>query len=488
MKQLQAPLAVGFLLLLAIAGASIWLYIVETYLNDEVSATLQVSSIANRLLVLVQDAETGQRGYILTHNKDYLEPYNIGSKAAPQAAQELEEAIGQNPEEKNIAAHLKGVVGAKLKELKSTLVPAANGDFGAALAVVNNNTGNNFMQDIRDDISQINLYEDRTRQIISARANRTNIFLAVSTLIAVLLVVILALYSIRAARRATDELVGVQKNLEAVNQNLENIVEARVGDLRQANEEIQRFAYIVSHDLRAPLVNVVGFTTELAALRGDLKTFLDEVESRVPELITPQIREGVETDLPEALGFIRASTAKMDRLINAILKLSREGKRTLRPEKISLAQLVGAQGESLSQQLALKDAELHVDGELPDLVSDRLAIEQIFGNLIENAVKYLMPGRAGKIAVRGKRDGPVLRYEIVDNGRGIAEKDRERVFELFRRSGEQDTQGEGIGLAYVRNLARRLGGMVSVESEFGTGSTFIVTLPAVFVAVPGAEF
>ena len=90
--------------------------------------------------------------------------------------------------------------------------------------------------------------------------------------------------------------------------------------------------------------------------------------------------------------------------------------------------------------------------------------------------------RAGRIVVSGRTDGAMNRYRITDNGRGIAAKDLERIFELFRRSGEQDKPGEGIGLAYVRNLARRLGGNVTVKSELGSGSTFTVTLPSVYSA------
>ena len=106
----------------------------------------------------------------------------------------------------------------------------------------------------------------------------------------------------------------------------------------------------------------------------------------------------------------------------------------------------------------------------------------MFGNVIENAVKYLTPGRTGRVEVSGRADGPRLIYEITDNGRGIDPKDYERVFELFRRAGAQDTQGEGIGLAYVRNLARRLGGNVTVRSVLGEGSTFSISLPATFQA------
>ena len=285
----------------------------------------------------------------------------------------------------------------------------------------------------------------------------------------------------RVAER-TAALRETESELRATNQNLEAIVDTRVGELRVANEEIQRFAYIVSHDLRAPLVNVLGFTSELEAIRSDLRIFLGEVEKAAPQLVTPDRRLAIEEDLPEALGFIRSSTQKMDRLINAILKLSREGRRTLTPETIDIAALVTVQGESLAQQLSAKEATLTIEGELPPVVSDRLAIEQIIGNLIENAVKYLSPSRPGQVVVSGRQDGTMLHYDIVDNGRGIAAKDLERVFELFRRSGEQDTKGEGIGLAYVRNLVRRLGGDVTVVSDLGVGSTFSVTLPAKFRA------
>ena len=285
----------------------------------------------------------------------------------------------------------------------------------------------------------------------------------------------------------TATLVSAQEELRHTNRNLEAIVEARYGELKAANEEIQRFAYIVSHDLRAPLVNVLGFSSELETLRLNLGAFLDEVEEVAPALVTAERRAAIETELPEALGFIRSSTQKMDRLINAILKLSREGRRKLTAEPIDMNALVETTGATLSQQLSAKRAELIVQGSLPPLVSDRLAVEQIFGNLIENAVKYLSPDRPGRIVVAGRVDGPTLRYDIVDNGRGIEAKDFERIFDLFRRAGEQDTPGEGIGLAYVRNLVRRLGGSVGVQSEYGAGSTFSVTLPSTMRSQPAQD-
>jgi signal transduction histidine kinase len=249
-----------------------------------------------------------------------------------------------------------------------------------------------------------------------------------------------------------------------------------VSELDAANDEIQRFAYIVSHDLRAPLVNVMGFTSELENAQAEIEKFYKSVSEKQPDLVTPEARAAIETDLVEAIGFIRSSTVKMDKLINAILKLSREGRRVLAPEPISMNQLLEAQRHSLTHQLQEREADLVIET-VPDLISDRLAVEQVFGNLIENAVKYLEPGRPGRIVVRGRDLGLSVRYEVEDNGRGIDEKDFERIFDLFRRSGAQDQQGEGIGLAHVRALVRRLGGTISVASRLGEGSTFTVTLP-----------
>ncbi|WP_091134623.1 PAS domain-containing sensor histidine kinase [Microvirga guangxiensis] len=250
----------------------------------------------------------------------------------------------------------------------------------------------------------------------------------------------------------------------------------RVSELDAANEEIQRFAYIVSHDLRAPLVNIMGFTSELENAQGEIESFYKTVSETKPELVVKSAGEAIESDLPEAIGFIRSSTVKMDKLINAILRLSREGRRVLTPEPVHMSQLLEAQHHSLTHQLHERGAELVIE-KVPDLVSDRLAIEQIFGNLMDNAVKYLEPGRPGRIVVRGHDNGLSVRYEIEDNGRGIDEKDYERIFDLFRRSGTQDQQGEGIGLAHVRALVRRLGGAISVKSRLGEGTTFTVTLP-----------
>ena len=182
-------------------------------------------------------------------------------------------------------------------------------------------------------------------------------------------------------------------------------------------------------------------------------------------------------DLPEAIGFIRTSTQKMDRLINAILALSRQGRRVLAPELLDLNQIVDNIRDSMAHRLEETDATIQIEGTLPRIVSDRVAIEQILSNLIENAVKYRHPERPDFVSISGSAAPDRVWISVADNGRGIDPRDHERVFDLFRRSGTQDQPGEGIGLAHVRALAYRLGGTITLRSALGEGATFRLSLP-----------
>ena len=244
----------------------------------------------------------------------------------------------------------------------------------------------------------------------------------------------------------------------------------------------QRFAYIVTHDLRAPLVNIMGFTSELEeSLKAIQSAFRSsDSASAVCQNDGPpeEARTAVLEDLPEAIGFIKSSIRKMDGLINAILKLSREGRRVLTPETLRLDALLKSAAANLRHQVAEAGGEVKIEAKVPPVISDRLALEQIFGNLLDNAVKYRVPQRPLRILVRASESlGQRIIVEIEDNGRGIAKTDHERVFELFRRSGDQNLPGEGIGLAHVRTMIRNLGGDITLASELGQGTTMKLNLP-----------
>jgi PAS domain S-box-containing protein len=247
-------------------------------------------------------------------------------------------------------------------------------------------------------------------------------------------------------------------------------------ELEQANEEIKAFAYTVSHDLRAPLVNLKGFAAELRAALAVVGSAAIITLPHLDEKRRPVVMTAIQEDLPEALGFIDSSVTRMDSLTKALLKLSRLGRRELRLEPIDVDALVQATLKTLSYQIQQRQVEMTV-GPLPEVVADRTSMEQIIGNLLTNAVLYLDTDRPGEIQITGERDHNETTFRVRDNGCGIAEEDMDKVFAPFRRAGKQDIPGEGMGLPYVQALVRRHGGRIWCQSQLGRGSTFYFTIP-----------
>jgi PAS domain S-box-containing protein len=250
-------------------------------------------------------------------------------------------------------------------------------------------------------------------------------------------------------------------------------------ELERSNEEVKNFAYIVSHDLRVPLVNLKGYTSELRSALGVIGSNFD---AALPHLIDEKRSEvalALHEDVPEALEFITNSVSRMDSFINAILILSRLGRQDLKPEPIDMNALVKTTVETMSHQIQERGIEVHV-GSLPRVVADRTSMEQIMGNILSNAVKYPDSSRPCRIEVAAEANNGETIFTIRDTGRGIAAEDMHKVFAPFRRAGKQDTQGEGMGLAYVQTMVRRHGGRIWCESEPGKGTTFAFTISSTF--------
>ncbi len=473
-------MSLGFLLLVAAGIAAAWSTDQNERHTRDVDHTYEVELSIDRARIAIEQGETARRGYLLTGDPVYLTPYRAAMTTLPRAIDRLGVLTSDNPHQQANIATLRRLTESLVAQRDQTITLAGKGDRTAAIAQFTAETSARRMRDIRIIADRMVTEEQRLLKIRdAAQQNSVRVFY-ITLALAGLLLALVALITLVTVLRYTRELATSRDSLRDFADTLETQVEERTADLSRANEEIQRFAYIVSHDLRSPLVNVMGFTAELEAATGAITELIDRAEEKAPEIVSEDARLAAREDLPEAIRFIRTSTQKMDRLINAILKLSRQGRRVISAEPLDLATLIDGIGASLTQQMEQRGTTLTVERPLPDLVSDRVAVEQIFSNLIENAVKYLDPKRPGRIVVRGKRKGKRILYEIEDNGRGIAPADHARVFDLFRRSGTQDQPGEGIGLAHVRALAYRLGGVIDVTSELGRGATFHLTLPATY--------
>jgi signal transduction histidine kinase len=474
-----ALLGVGLLILIIVAGASLWRAERTRENAADVQDAQSIRTRTSRLLALLLDAETGQRGFLLTQDPQYLEPYEAARRQIGPDIERLKQLHQSDPEQQKMLDDLSRVVSDKLAELAQTIALTQAGSAAAALEITKTDRGRDLMLAARRNLSDLLARADiRLRGDVEDITSGAR-YLSLATIIGALLIFAVGTGSLFIVVRYTRDVVRARSEVQTLNETLEERVQERTTDLARANDEIQRFAYIVSHDLRAPLVNIMGFTSELEAGVGTVSRFFDELQVDETNTTAREAKLAVKEDMPEAIGFIRASSTRMDGLINAILRLSREGRRNLKPERVNLAELLDLLAANVEHQLSEAGGEIDVMKPIPALVSDRLALEQIFGNLIDNAVKYRDRNRRLRIAIRAREAGRQVQFEVSDNGRGIAKQDHERIFDLFRRSGVQDRQGEGIGLAHVRALVRRLGGDITVESELGAGTTFRLSLPRV---------
>jgi light-regulated signal transduction histidine kinase (bacteriophytochrome) len=184
----------------------------------------------------------------------------------------------------------------------------------------------------------------------------------------------------------------------------------------------------------------------------------------------------LDQDIPGAIKFITASTTKFERLINALLALSRFGRQELQIEELDVKAIVGTTLDSMRQTVEKTKAVVEV-GPLPNASGDSTAVGQVFSNLIGNALSYLKKDAPGKIEIGGEAQEGLNHYWVRDNGVGIPMVAQEKLFQVFQRFHPSLAPGEGMGLAIVKRVVERHGGRVWAESSEGVGTTFHLTLP-----------
>lgn len=281
-----------------------------------------------------------------------------------------------------------------------------------------------------------------------------------------------------------------QQSLSDLNDDLERRVELRTEELAAANRDLEEnkrenetFVYSVSHDLRSPLVNLQGFSAELDSACDGLVEILNA------EKMTADGRDRalqlLNSGMREPLHFIRTAVIRLSTIIDALLRLSRVGRIEYQLRDVNLNDLVRRIVDSMRVTVAERGAEVILNP-LPTVHGDPVAVEQVFANLIGNAVNYLDPARRGTIEVgvcdplRNHNAGERRSWTffVRDNGLGIARASQMKIFQAFQRLHPGAAPGEGIGLAIVRRVVERHSGQIWLESTENVGTTFFVSLPA----------
>jgi PAS domain S-box-containing protein len=236
---------------------------------------------------------------------------------------------------------------------------------------------------------------------------------------------------------------------------------AAVQELTIRNQEMQQFVHTVSHDLKAPLITMLGFVT----------------------LLKQELRDGRTDALSDAARRIEASARKMERLIADLLQLSRIGRVKDEPSEVDVVALLGEVQELLSIQIRHSGAQIHIERDMPKLFIDRTRLMQVFENLLSNAVKYGCEGSDRRIEVGAQLSDDEVRFYIRDYGPGIPAEQREAIFGLFQRL-HTDDRGTGVGLAIVAKVMQVYAGRCWVESDPGHGATFWLAFPHTLLSRP----
>jgi PAS domain S-box-containing protein len=278
-----------------------------------------------------------------------------------------------------------------------------------------------------------------------------------------------------------------EEAIRKLTETLEERVIERTADLaesncqlRQQNEENEMFVYSVSHDLRSPLVNLEGFSQEVANVCHELRELLDD--ATVPISIRTRGFTLLDGDMAESIRYIKQAVLRLGGIIDSLLRLSRAGRVEYRPQIVDINPIVARVLDSMRATIAELGASVQTEV-LPDVWGDAVALDLIFANLVGNSLKFLDPSRPGRIEI-GWRSEPcsglqrnAMTFFVRDNGLGIAAEYQEKIFQAFKRVHPQVAEGDGMGLAIVRRIVERHRGKVWVESAAGCGSTFFVALP-----------
>jgi PAS domain S-box-containing protein len=272
----------------------------------------------------------------------------------------------------------------------------------------------------------------------------------------------------------TVGLVGISRDITA-RKLAEEDREKLMQTLSLKNKELESILYVTSHDLRSPLVNIQGFSSELSRCCELIhSTLKDKIKAGE---VSEEVQTAFNKDVPEALGFILSSAKKMDSLLSGLLRLSRLGQAALDIERLDMNTMLADVTKNMEFQVKEAGAKVEL-ATLPACLGDSSQINQIFSNILDNALKYLDESRPGMIHICGKIENDQSIYCVEDNGVGIAPEHQNKIFEIFHRLEPDKKCGEGLGLTIVRRILDRHNGKIWVESESGKGSRFFVSLPS----------
>lgn len=444
---------------------------VHSLLESEhwVEHTWQVINQVERIMGSAKDAETGSRGYLITGEESYLEPYHSATQEMPAELDQFQRLTSDSPSQTIRISEMRLAVKQRLSSLQQGIDLRSTGSKDTLRALVLSGTGKAEMDHLRHIADDMESEERRLLAIRTASAQsnsaRARYTIGLASALDFLLIVLVFRYlaherRIRFASEVASERLAVARaeaderaeEVRSLNASLEQRVNLRTAELLSINRELEAFSYSVSHDLRAPLRTIDGFSL---ALEEDYASVVDEAGRDYIR----RVRNGVQ---------------RMGQLIDALLQLSRITRSEIVHESFNFSQMAESVADNLLEENPGRDITVNIEPNLQVLGDSkllRIALENLFGN----AIKF--SSKKPSAVVEFGWDKSKNAWFVRDNGAGFDMHYSDKLFNAFNRlHGDKDFKGSGIGLATVARVIHRHHGQIWADSVVDHGATFWFTL------------
>lgn len=493
--RLNTKISLGFAIALSVLMAtSITAYVTIHQLSRYtklVEHSYRVLEQTDDLRIAIRDAQSGMRNYLLLGDTSYLRTYYRNAGVMQRKATSLYNLVADDTTQRGRVDTLRQLIGGQLDELAiyQTYPPSP----AVAQTLLLNEREP--LRIFKGTVTRLRQYEEK---LLQRRNQQQSLFqklapsaIIVSAVLAVIIVlwlfnkivaelhandrlrleltqvnqdtaqrirgieylaqqVVQGDYKVKITDSGTDRLGSLATLLNQMTQALDDAF----GTLEKRNQELDQFAYVASHDLKAPLrglTSIVGWIEDeqAAELSPALRTYLDQMKGRL---------------------------GRLEDLINGLLAYARASRTERTTETVNVEHLA----REVADLVVPPDFRLELAPDLPTFDTDRLSLQQVFTNLFSNAVKYHGPGGTGRLRLSCRDAGRYYEFRVQDNGPGIAPEHHQKIFLLFQTLRDRHTaESTGIGLSIVKRIIDDRKGSIRVESALGQGATFIFTWPKV---------